>query len=188
MSNVRYYVEALGSHNLYIDYTYHHVAPAVFLAREPTDREKLDLVNSLRNHYNPKMLASHPFGCVECGKPAEQFVDRPTYALHDPAAFAVNNELIAVCQASSCRSKGRAILQLTMSKQAHKPGLASAGPEMLLCRNCFKLEKGQYQRCGRCTGPPYCSIECQKADWKRHKPDCNAHVEAMQLSSRACSA
>ncbi len=32
-------------------------------------------------------------------------------------------------------------------------------------------------------GPPYCSIECQKADWKRHKPDCNARVEAMQLSS-----
>lgn len=110
-------------------------------------------------------------------------VDRPTYALHDPAAFAVNNELIAVCQASSCRSKGQAILQLAMSKQAHKFGLASAGPEKLMCRKCFKLEKRQYQRCGRCMGPPYCSIDCQKADWKRHKPDCNARVEAMQLSS-----
>lgn len=69
-------------------------------------------------------------------------------------------------------SKGQAILQLAMSKQAHKFGLASAGPEILLCRRCFKLEKRQYQRCGRCMGPPYCSIECQKADWKQHKPHC----------------
>ncbi len=72
MSRVRYYVEAVGRHDQYVDYTYHHVFPAVFLVREPTDQEKVDVVNSLRDHYNSKMLASYPFSCAECGKRAEQ--------------------------------------------------------------------------------------------------------------------
>lgn len=71
MSHMRYYVEAVGRHDQYIDYTYLHVFPAVFLVREPTDQEQVDVVTSLRDHYNLKMLASHPFDCVECGERAD---------------------------------------------------------------------------------------------------------------------
>ena len=62
-------------------------------------------------------------------------------------------------------------------------GLESAGPEILMCRDCHQMKETPFQRCGRCKGPPYCSVQCQKADWRRHKPNCNGRVEAMKLSS-----
>lgn len=30
------------------------------------------------------------------------------------------------------------------------------------------------KHCGRCAGATYCSADCQKADWKRHKKVCDA--------------
>ncbi|KAJ7597566.1 hypothetical protein C8J56DRAFT_1041759 [Mycena floridula] len=35
----------------------------------------------------------------------------------------------------------------------------------------------QFQRCGSCHTVVYCCRECQKGDWKKHKPDCIAHKE-----------
>lgn len=42
------------------------------------------------------------------------------------------------------------------------------------CSNCFKEEasKDNFRLCSACTGVLYCSEECQKHDWKRHKPGC----------------
>ena len=31
--------------------------------------------------------------------------------------------------------------------------------------------------CGACKGPGYCSPECQKREWKKHKPVCKRQVE-----------
>ncbi|KAK0479903.1 hypothetical protein EDD18DRAFT_1111601 [Armillaria luteobubalina] len=33
----------------------------------------------------------------------------------------------------------------------------------------------EFQRCSSCHLVSYCSQACQKADWKRHKPDCQFH-------------
>jgi hypothetical protein len=33
------------------------------------------------------------------------------------------------------------------------------------------------KRCSRCSLVYYCSRDCQRADWKAHKPKCNAAVE-----------
>lgn len=40
-----------------------------------------------------------------------------------------------------------------------------------LCSNC-KDRKKPLMRCMRCQVVSYCSKECQKADWKRHKKEC----------------
>jgi hypothetical protein len=43
------------------------------------------------------------------------------------------------------------------------------------CAICNKGEEeiaGQLRFCSGCTGIRYCSVECQKADWKRHRKDC----------------
>ena len=45
--------------------------------------------------------------------------------------------------------------------------------EMTQCNgpNCgFKSEK--LQNCSRCSGARYCGKDCQRKDWKRHKPMC----------------
>lgn len=41
------------------------------------------------------------------------------------------------------------------------------------CTYCRKLDGISVKKCSACGGAYYCSRECQKADWKRHKKDCN---------------
>lgn len=43
------------------------------------------------------------------------------------------------------------------------------------CHSCNKLEDvstGKFKRCSKCVRARYCSVECQLADWKCHKPIC----------------
>ncbi|KAM6508112.1 hypothetical protein FALCPG4_018000 [Fusarium falciforme] len=43
----------------------------------------------------------------------------------------------------------------------------------LACTVCKKTSaETSIKRCGKCTDTPYCSRECQKADWKVHKKIC----------------
>ncbi|KAJ7667263.1 hypothetical protein B0H17DRAFT_1088895 [Mycena rosella] len=44
----------------------------------------------------------------------------------------------------------------------------------LACYKCFKEEGVRLSRCGGCHRISYCSPECQKLDWKGHKPMCKA--------------
>jgi len=49
----------------------------------------------------------------------------------------------------------------------------------IICITCkINLEvKGRaIKRCGGCKKATYCSIECQKADWKRHKEHCKKRI------------
>lgn len=54
-----------------------------------------------------------------------------------------------------------------------------------LCYNMHcKLPTGQVERsktmyCGRCQCATYCSLECQKADWLRHKSYCDRNAARM---------
>ncbi|KAK8125801.1 uncharacterized protein PG998_001560 [Apiospora kogelbergensis] len=43
------------------------------------------------------------------------------------------------------------------------------------CRGCGKTRKadgGKLMQCSRCKEVAYCSKECQKADWKKHRQEC----------------
>ncbi|KAJ7190580.1 hypothetical protein GGX14DRAFT_507204 [Mycena pura] len=44
----------------------------------------------------------------------------------------------------------------------------------LACYNCFKEEEVKLSRCTGCFRVSYCTPECQKNDWKTHKPMCKA--------------
>ncbi|KAG7097973.1 hypothetical protein E1B28_005283 [Marasmius oreades] len=54
---------------------------------------------------------------------------------------------------------------------------------------CNKEEStpAQFHRCSGCRQISYCSRECQKLDWRRHKPDCT-HVQAVKAVGRAVAA
>jgi hypothetical protein len=40
------------------------------------------------------------------------------------------------------------------------------------CTGCGTLQEKKMKRCSRCDRAPYCSPECQRADWARHKREC----------------
>lgn len=43
------------------------------------------------------------------------------------------------------------------------------------CCVCHKTEAeggGELKKCGRCSPAKYCSAQCQRVDWKKHKATC----------------
>ncbi len=42
-----------------------------------------------------------------------------------------------------------------------------------------QLERSKTKYCSRCRCAVYCSRECQKSDWSRHKNDCNMNIAIM---------
>lgn len=53
-----------------------------------------------------------------------------------------------------------------MSGTADSEGLSD-------CANCYKsLTKSEVRRCGQCKKATYCSVQCQREDWKTHKAVC----------------
>jgi hypothetical protein len=54
-------------------------------------------------------------------------------------------------------------------------GLAAGKPPGLekRCQKCGSLGKPKLLICGRCKRTNYCSVDCQKADWKTHKGACH---------------
>ena len=51
----------------------------------------------------------------------------------------MHNMLLAVCPARACRVHAASLMDASKKKTGQKFGLDSAGPEMLMCRNCYKL-------------------------------------------------
>jgi hypothetical protein len=76
---------------------------------------------------------------------------------------------------------------------ASRPGVCAAGCDCALCaaarargEMCGRPECGararatgaSLKRCAACVVAAYCSTECQKEDWARHKPGCKAAASA----------
>jgi len=66
--------------------------------------------------------------------------------------------------------------KVASSTQEIKEGAARV---TLLCTECFKSELDigvPLRRCGKCKSVRYCSRECQKRDWPKHKSTCGPEV------------
>jgi|SaaInl74LU_5_DNA_1037368.scaffolds.fasta_scaffold96411_2 hypothetical protein len=53
------------------------------------------------------------------------------------------------------------------------------------CAHCRKKDVTT-KRCTGCKFEKYCSVDCQKADWKKHKPTCKALRSALKEPSLFC--
>lgn len=62
-----------------------------------------------------------------------------------------------------------ALYQAKINRQLECPSADAHG--QTLCFACH--ENAGSMQCGRCKKAKYCSVECQKADWKTHKAQCN---------------
>ncbi|XP_038048053.1 uncharacterized protein LOC119722100 [Patiria miniata] len=56
------------------------------------------------------------------------------------------------------------------------------GPQR--CGNCEKTAPNM-KECAGCSNAWYCSKECQRTDWKSHKPSCRAAEDSMKRAAKA---
>lgn len=183
MARARYCVDVVEPGKDGFMYTFDCIAPAFYLARNPTHEEKLAFASQMASRYNPRALNMKSFECVTCRRRAHLSVDWLTYALRDPGCLAVNNTIFPVCQGASCAREAQRALDVNRNTVALHQGVVKLGPEMTSCRTCFKDYSGPLQACSRCNATLYCSQKCQRLDWKSHKQQCTGRVEAAKLTS-----
>ena len=114
--------------------------------------------------------------CGPCGKPAKEVLQTPNSYLHlvdDPRVISF---VTAVCGKHECEMQARREIQMA---QYHALGEESGKQaEHMLCRTCH--EAGDIKKCGRCGVVGYCSKECQKEDWKKHKESCAKNERSVE--------
>lgn len=67
------------------------------------------------------------------------------------------------------------VIDPSMAENISMSGLSVQGDETLRCTNCGDTEAkggGPLKKCARCKNAKYCSAECQKKDWKKHRMEC----------------
>ncbi|KKY32509.1 putative mynd finger family protein [Diaporthe ampelina] len=67
------------------------------------------------------------------------------------------------------------VIDPSMAENIPRSGLGVQGYDSLRCTNCGGLEAkggGALMKCARCKTVRYCSAECQKKDWKKHRMEC----------------
>ncbi|KAG5485867.1 hypothetical protein CUR178_07460 [Leishmania enriettii] len=80
-----------------------------------------------------------------------------------------------VCNSANCEAVAKASYLMDMEDATTAQGMASPNG----CFHCHRGARGTattaavpLQRCSRCRLAKYCSLECQRADWKAHKQVC----------------
>lgn len=72
------------------------------------------------------------------------------------------------------------VINSELMKGAFNTSSSAQGANTLRCRTCGKTEAkggGTLKKCMRCLKVRYCSAECQKKDWKKHRMECEEAEE-----------
>lgn len=67
------------------------------------------------------------------------------------------------------------VVDQDMAKEIRERRATAGEAEVEVCRNCGRRESrggGALKKCMRCLEVRYCSVECQKTDWKKHRMEC----------------
>jgi hypothetical protein len=119
------------------------------------------------------MAASSPT-CRICGEQAARVLQTPTSYLHDtnikgiPFIFVI---VTPVCEREECEEQAREGVRLLIEDRQMREAL----------ERCFVCKKGERDgktpmKCQGCMMIAYCSRECQKVDWKRHRKMCGSRI------------
>ena len=97
-------------------------------------------------------------------------VDQP-FLFTIPAEPAILNQPTPVCGKGSCDTEAKQNLQAMVHQMETALGTNIANTEVHLCAKCGKT--GADKMCSRCMVTPYCSRNCRKDDWSKHKKACH---------------
>ncbi|KAK4235468.1 hypothetical protein C8A03DRAFT_36683 [Achaetomium macrosporum] len=103
------------------------------------------------------------------GKLPDEFIPLPEW---DTAARYATRVAISPVYASHLVEE---LIDPALAKAVARGEAWSEGDQMKACRNCGKTEEMEgvrLKKCLRCLEVVYCSSECQKKDWKKHRMEC----------------
>lgn len=118
-------------------------------------------------------LSTEPGKQVLCscgaGRLPENFISLPEW--HVASQFATRIAISPVYAVPFVED----VVDPSIAESMSKLGLNVQGDETLRCWSCGAVEAkggGPLKKCMRCVKVKYCSIECQKKDWKKHRMEC----------------
>jgi hypothetical protein len=135
--------------------------------------------NTVAGAASTAILSLRPFQCSKCHIPATQFgtiaasyTDRAIPLLFDTIAM-------PSCDKDECRAAVRHYIHQMM----REPGCDEYVAYHVTCDHCDKTEtkRGKMKECGRCRSVFYCSKDCQRAAWKKHKKTCSTSSASMTV-------
>lgn len=169
MPKVSYIVKARDDAGHLFEQTYQVNAPASLLASSK-GVEATTFLKRLCATYGKRTLQAAPFQCVVCGDKAEGLVDQP-FVFAQTAEPAIFNQPTPVCGKGSCEVEAKQSLQAMVHQMETALGANIANTEVHVCAKCGKA--GADKMCSRCMVTPYCSRDCRKDDWSKHKKACH---------------
>ena len=158
-----------------------------FCIAKASSRELLIMLkNLLAEHLQPLEAERGLFTCAGCGTPATVFSDL-AMRHHIGGREGILHCVYAICCHGKCEQSAEAALKAVNSIAVR--GLrfeADTGMKMIKrgCSVCCDTD--HLQQCGRCKMTRYCSAECQKSDWPKHKKVCAARVQATLHPPTSC--
>jgi hypothetical protein len=129
--------------------------------------------------YVYQLLHSRPWICCaqpdHCRRQATFMQCMPMLTFYDDGETKVIDEhLIPVCGRTECSVAARQSLAPVVESMDE----SVRATELRICSKCGKTEDEPgmtaFKRCARCKTQYYCSPECQRSDWPKHKKGCRA--------------
>ena len=188
MRNMQYRVMVTDTAGHDFEKTFIHPAPE-WLFDERVDNTPTYL-KMLSDTFHGAILRETPWRCLGCNRKATYLLPRPFCFVQQGA---IANRLVPVCQSEECKHIATVHLnemeEYLDKKVQSEIGVSSATSMRRIdpqpCGNCGIV--GLVKACKRCKQIAYCGKECQKMDWKRHKPECKPATAVQNNTDHAAT-
>jgi hypothetical protein len=141
------------------------------LLRAEFERDEWQNEEKYRKCLHCKAVCKDCYVCVLTPFPIETGLN---YKREDEANAVVKSFSFRApsCEQLGCRKEMRKIFTKLFKEQSFAFKPQDDMCVVHICNTCRKM--GQLRKCSKCQKQYYCSRECQKSDWQKHKGVCQA--------------